>query len=278
MGLNKDEEKELERQKRWEALNDGCLAALNSGPPVKERVRVCVLVPALPSEVRGGMLRSIALQTVEPDCIILLTKKVKDKLPFPAKMSVVLNEMLGRLRLECFDYLLRVDADTVLPSNFIEENLKGGFDALGEGYAQFIRVSKFISVMGGRFHSEHDDGYVLVKFAQLGLKVSHTSYLVAPILRRVPGVHQGSGWFVAQGELKYRYGWEPSALLFNLFVNRSRFSVFELVGYLLALVKRERRFDVSAAILDKQLEKYRHPARFMRLPKFIVKVMRGITI
>jgi hypothetical protein len=265
-------------QVMFEALNDGCVRALNSGPPVNDKPKVCVLVPVLPMEVRGDVLRSIALQSVEPNCIILLTKKVREKLPFPAKMSVVLNEMLGRLKLEYFDYLLRVDADTVLPSNFIEENIKGGFDAVGEGYAQLIRVAAFREYCGGRFHPDHDDGYILVKFAQLGLKVSHTGYIIKPIVERVPGIHQGSSWFVAQGDLKYRYGWEPSALLFNLFMNRCQFSIFELYGYFLALVKHKKRFDVSAAILDKQLMKYRHPTRFARLPKFMVKVIRGIKI
>lgn len=267
-----------EDQVLFEALHDGCMSALASGPVVKCKPRVCVLVPALPSEIRADTLRSIAYQSVAPSCIILLTEKVGGNLAFPAKMSLILNNMLGSLRLESFDYLLRVDADAVLPLNFIEQNIAAGFDVLGEGYAQLIKVSSFVEHCGGRFHPDHDDGYILVKFAQLGLNVSHTGYVVAPVLCREPGYHHGSGWFVAQGELKYRYGWEPVALFANTFYNLDAYRCFEVIGYFSALFRRLKRFDVSATILHKQLGKYRYPSRFFRVAGFIVKTLRGIQI
>lgn len=49
------------------------------------------------------------------------------------RVSKVLNEGLSHIRLEDFDYLLRVDGDVVLLHNFLEENLKGKPDPMRWG-------------------------------------------------------------------------------------------------------------------------------------------------
>jgi hypothetical protein len=48
------------------------------------------------------------------DRILLLTERVKGG-ALSQRVSFVINKTLSRIRLENFDYLLRVDGDTVLP-------------------------------------------------------------------------------------------------------------------------------------------------------------------
>jgi len=56
---------------------------------------------------------------------------------------------LEHVNLEDYDYLLRVDADIILPKRFIEENLKAEADYVGKaGYCMLIKVSPFLKVFG----------------------------------------------------------------------------------------------------------------------------------
>lgn len=224
------------------------------------------LVPALPGEVRLETLHSIFNQSVPVACTILLTEKVKAKMSFPAKISLVMNGMLENLRLENFDYLLRVDADTVLPVDFVEGNLRG-CAVVGYGPAQLIEVASFIKFMGGRFHPEHDDGYPVFKFLACGLNVKR-GYFVEPCIQRVSGRHQGSSWFLSQGELHYKYGYDPVSEL-AVVVGKWRqyhpYGLFYLVGYFWALVQRKKLFDVGAGVLYRGLNKFKHPSRFLRV-------------
>jgi hypothetical protein len=240
--------------------------------------RIICFVPALPNEIRLNTLHSIASQSIPVSAICLLTKFAPKTLAFPAKISYIVNEWLATVRLEDYDYLLRVDADTVLPANFIEGNLTGDFDVVGYGPAQLIKVSSFIKVMGGRMHPDHDDGYPLVKFKQAGLKAQST-YFVEPVIQRQPGFHQGATYFVGQGELHYRYGYDPVGELLVVFGKYKRyhpFGVFYLVGYFKALLTHKSRFDVAGPILSAGLLKYRNPSRFFKSNKVKMRIIRGI--
>jgi hypothetical protein len=242
--------------------------------------RILCLVPALPSEVRLDTLQSIFNQTIPVVSTILLTEKIMEKMPFPAKISKVINNMLNDLKLENYDYLLRVDADTVLPPNFIEGNLKHNFDVIGYGPAQLIKMSSFQKYMGGRMHPDHDDGYPLVKFAQCGLK-SKDTYFIAPNIQRVGGLHHGSSWFISQGELHFRYGYDiftEIGIVFGKYRKYHPYGVFFLVGFFKALFQRKKRFDVAASILAGHFLKYSHPSRFLKFRFYMRKkiMQRGL--
>lgn len=233
---------------------------------VDDEPRILCLIPALPMELRLETLKSIFGQTVPVTCTVLLTEKIKEHLPFPAKISKVLNNGLTDLRLENYDYLLRVDADTVLPPNFIKDNLKMDYDVLGYGPAQLIKVDSFLKYMGGRMYPSHDDGYPIVKFKQCGLKAS-SRYFVEPVIQRKPGFHQGTSWFVSQGELQYCYGYDilyEFAIVLYKWRRYHPYGLFYLVGYFKALFERKQRFDVAAPVLAHNSLKYKNPLRFFR--------------
>lgn len=239
-----------------------------------QALKVLCVIPALPNEVQHDTLMSVFNQTLPVTTTLILTEKVKENLAFPAKMSVVLNDMVRVVRLEEFDYLLRVDGDVILPPDFVKIHVDQSFDAVGCGYAQLIRISAFIEVMGGRFHPDHDDGYIIEKLAYVGKK-SSWSYVVKPILKRASGLHHGSSWYLSQGELKYRYGDEPLELIGYLAKHYCPYSIFELVGFFKALLLNKKRFDVADRRLYKRLRKYREPKRFLKLPRFAIRVMKG---
>ena len=210
----------------------------------------------MPNEIKIDTLQSIFSQSIPVTTTLLLTEKVTEKLSFPAKISKILNGMIEFVRIEKFDYILRVDADVILPQNFIEKNLESGTHAMGYGYAQLIDVKSFIKCMNGKFNPEHDDGYIIEKFKFCGIPASW-DYVIKPILKREMGNHQGSGWFFAQGELKYKYGWEPVSLGIYAFRNFSVYTFFEVLGFFNALFRRKKRFDVAVKIMYRQFQKYR---------------------
>ena len=243
--------------------------------------KILCFIPALPSEISLSTIRSIADQTTSVSAICILTKIAPKTLPFPAKISYVVNEWLKTVRLECFDYLLRVDADTVLPVNFIEVNLVGYPDVVGYGPAQLIKVSSFLKFMGGRFHPDHDDGYVIFKFKALGLNVK-TIYTVQPMINRVSGKHRGCGWHVDQGVLHYRYGYDilyEHLIVLGKWGQYHPYGLFFLVGYWKALFSRKVLFDVGVLFRYKLLMNYRYPKRllkFFKSDKYKVRLVRLI--
>jgi hypothetical protein len=240
--------------------------------------RVLCVVAALPEDVRLETLRSIFYQTVPVVGVLISIEHLEGGILFPAKMAKILNNALSLVNLDNIDYILRVDSDVILPFDFIEANVKGGYAIMGEGYAQLINARVLQKYFGGRLHEDHDDGYLLVKGRQLGLKITHTGYIVPPIKRRVNGVHQGSKWFFAQGDLKYRYGYEPIAFGANLIFGESRcvYTVFEVFGWVMAMVRRKSRFDVAAQILYRQLDKYRRPAKLFKIGAYGASMIRGL--
>lgn len=239
------------------------------------------MIPALPKDVTLDTLQSVFNQTLPVVGTFVTTEKLDPSfgsMLFPAKMALILNNALDLINLDRVDYVLRVDADTVLPLNFLEENVKGGYDIMGEGYAQLIKASVFKKHFGGRLHKDHDDGYILVKGRDLGLKITHQGYLVKPIKKRAVGFHQGGDWYFSQGDLKYRYGFEPIAFATNLIFGDGRcaYTIFEVFGWLSAFLHRKKRFDVADRILYRQLGKYRNPRKLLRIGGYGAKALRRV--
>jgi hypothetical protein len=252
---------------------------MESGIVKNTDLKVICLIPSLPSEVRMETLTSIFNQTVPVVHTILLTERVKDSLSFPAKISLVLNNMLENLKLENYDYLLRVDADTILPPNFIEENIKSCCAVIGYGPAQLIEVKAFLKFMKGRMYPDHDDGYPIVKLKQDGLKTQVT-YKVSPIIQRKSGFHQGTKWFIEQGELHFCYGTDvlsEFAVVMFKWKNYHPYGCFFLVGYFKALFQGKSYFDVAPTIIANHLLKFKQPLRLFRSEK-VKRKIRGFKL
>ncbi|MCD6241922.1 hypothetical protein J7K27_10525 [Candidatus Bathyarchaeota archaeon] len=211
-------------------------------------MKILCVVPCLPEDFNPKMLFSILNQTVPVDMIVLLPKKVEGR-TIAEKVSKVLNEALSHIKIEDFDYILRVDCDTVIPPNFIEENLKGEPDLCGQsGHAMLIKVEAFKKAMNLRLHPQSDDGYLTKKFMMLGLNVQ--KWKVKPIHKK--RLHSPIEMF-RRGILRYKYGHEPFHILFDW--RHDIRNIFAIFGYFYALLKREKKFDVADYVWHKQVRR-----------------------
>lgn len=190
-------------------------------------------------------------QTLPVEMIVILPKKMQGS-TIAEKLSKVLNDGLSHLKLESFDYILRVDSDTVLPASFLKENLKQQSDLSGDaGYAMIIKTSTFIQVMQGRFHPESDDSYTCYKFMQENRKVQKNR--VKAILLRPSGVHHSIEYFVNRGTAMWKLGYEPLHVLMSW--RWEWRNIFTVYGYLRAILRGTKRHDIAKFVWNKQVRR-----------------------
>lgn len=227
-----------------------------------QEVKVLAVVPCHPKESCAEAVESVRCQTV-PVTEVLVLSEVSSIKPFPKRMSSILNNALENIKLENYDYLLRVDSDTVLPQNFLEENLKSDAKVMGWGYAQIIHIPTFLKLMHGRFFSEQDDTYIRLMFEMHGQKTCNLT--VEPLSSRPFGECHGSGYFIERGQLMYKLGYEPAHIFSKALLNRQ--SMFMLYGYLKAWIQRLSKFDVSPFVAWTQLRALKHLHSLLRKAK-----------
>jgi hypothetical protein len=215
--------------------------------------RVLGVVPALPDDLLLETLRSIQLQTVPVNHVLVLSKRGNGG-TFPSRMSEVLNDGLSHVKLADFDYLLRVDGDTFIPLNFLEENLKQNVDVVGYGHAHLIRVAAFLKWMNGKFAAHADDTYLNFKIQSEGGKWAYWN--VKPMMTRGAGKrHVSTRYFVERGKVMWQNGYEPLHVL-----GSPRWdwrNVFAVAGYFAALLARVKRVDCSRFVFWFQIRKLR---------------------
>lgn len=237
---------------------------------VSEMKILCV-IPSLPNELNFKTIKSILNQTCPVEMIVILPKKVEGH-TIAEKLSKVLNGGLNHLKLESFDYVLRVDSDVMLPSNFLKENLKQQPDLSGSaGYAMLIKTSTFLRVMKGKFHPKSDDSYTSYKFMKENCKVYKNQ--VKPVLTRPSGKHHGIKYFLDRGKAMYRLGYEPLHVLASF--RWASGNIFAVFGYFVALLKCERKFDVADFVWQKQVRKLFKVKGFLK--RFFLKYIVGYT-
>ena len=213
--------------------------------------KILCLMPCLPDDFNEATVRSVLNQTVPVTMIISLPERVNGS-TVAAKLSKVLNNGLNVVDLNFFDYILRVDSDVVLPSDFIEKNLQGEPDGVGDaGYAMLLKVQSFVKVLNARFHPLSDDSYTRYKMLMAGCK--WRDYTVEPELLRQAGKSYNAKYFLQRGELMYALGYEPIHVLFSfLWEWRNILAVF---GYFKALFNRMGKLDVASFVWRSQIHK-----------------------
>lgn len=212
--------------------------------------KVLCVIPALPSDRPTECLHSIAAQTVPVAKTVVLNQQGHGA-TLQEKLSNVLNEGLTRENLGNYDYLLRVDCDTVLPTGFLASNLALNADVVGHGHAHLIRVVPFMDAMHGQFNGESDETYLNFKFMQQGYKWSYWD--VKPVLKRRAGKTHSLQYFLNRGREMWRNGYEPLHVLGSCrWELRNLLCVF---GYFAALLSGVPRLDVAAYTFRYQLHK-----------------------
>lgn len=215
-------------------------------------MKVLVIIPMKVGDYNPLSMRSILEQTIKPAKIHVHVNEGKVGVTLAEKVSYVMNEAFALFNLAEYDYILRVDADTYLPSNFIEENLKDSPDLCATGgCAMLIRTAPFLQLMNGRLPSQEDDSYIPYKFQMHGLKVTHPR--VSPVLLRDSG-HLSFKYFWHRGQGMYRLGYEPIHVLHSLMWPQDTFKhSISVVAYTVSFLLQRKRHDVAVWVFITQL-------------------------
>lgn len=218
--------------------------------------KILCLVPTLPSDLHTDCEKAILSQTVLVDKIVFVDGRVRGG-NLPSRVSYVLNRSVKNIDIEQYDYILRVDCDTILSRDFLEKALVGMPDLVGNGgYAMLIRVKPFLDLMGGKFNRESDDSYIFYKFKVEGLKVR-----LSDNTNLKTRVHQHSTHDqMFKGTIYYKIGYEPIHVLGFLFRNRAWGDSMGLLvlGYFISLIKHESKFDFAKRVWNYQIRRLIH--------------------
>jgi hypothetical protein len=171
---------------------------------------------------------------------MFLTKK--SKLPsLIQRIADAENDGLSHVNLSRFDYILKVDGDTILSKDFVKNNLIGDPDVVGGGSAMLIKVSAFNEVMNGKFYAECEDPYIRVKFQMAHKKVR--GYREAPLYI---GYHPLEVHYFAElGRMYYRLGWTPAHMASMIFEEppRNLKKIFIVLSYFVACLTKPKKMD-----------------------------------
>jgi hypothetical protein len=213
--------------------------------------KIICIIPTLPNDISIKTLKSIYSQTVPVDYVYLLSKQIKESKPLPQKISSVLNDGLSGLNLNAFDYILRLDSDTVLPQDFIEKHIALHVDVCGgAGYAQLISVPFFQKNMNSLFNSLSDDSYNYYKAKSCGTALK----LVTPVQYKEPGLfHNKFKYNFYSGELGFFIGYDPfQGVSYLRFKSKG---IIYFLGYFWALLTFKKRFEFANTEQNKHLKK-----------------------
>lgn len=217
-------------------------------------MKILCLVPALPEDLDPECLPSIRNQTMPVNSIKLVSSRVRGG-NFPEKVTYVLNKALEEIDLKDYDYLLRVDGDTVLPPDFVEKGVAAGCDLYGTiGYAMLIRVQPFISCMNGRFFRLSNDTYIPHCFAAHGFSVLRGDFSK---VRTRNKLHSWMYYYFI-GSNYYRLGYTLLHFLVSLKPRPLRVSAMLLAGFLGSWVNRKPKFDVADTVRTLQINKLKY--------------------
>jgi hypothetical protein len=212
-------------------------------------MKVLCLVPTLPEDLNSECLPSINRQTCPVSHVALVTQRVRGGF-LCERVSYVLNKALERFDLQSYDYLLRVDGDTVLPINFIRQGILADCDLYGTiGFAMLIKVKPFMDCMNGRFCSFDDDTYVGHCFRTYGYTV-----LAADLSKvKTRRISHPLSFYLNKGATYYRIGYTFQNFVANIKPRQPAVSIFLLGGFILALLGRKPKSEFACKIWSQQL-------------------------
>lgn len=184
------------------------------------------------------------------------------------RVAQSLNVVLRKLEISDYDYILKSDSDVIYPQNFLEKNLAAKFDLMGRGCAMLINVDTFLEVMNGHFAEVNaDDVYLMDIFVAYGYKVLSWNWVLSPHIAREPRASRKRA--LGLGIDCFKLGKLPTSVLlgaFYLSLKRNSGYLFMIFGFMLAAVKREKKFQFAQKI------KYVETVNLQKSIKRILKI------
>lgn len=236
--------------------------------------KVCVVIPVY-GEDPGPLIASIKNQRgVHSDIFVavgslkrfMMLQEKQDaiyqfvepnlNLTVGVRIASAINQILERVDLAKYDYLLRVDADVVLPPSFIKACIKQNADLVGEFSVMLLRMMAFRQVFHGRFLEVNgEDMYISLKMKSTnGLVVP---WGIPPVFRRLPGAGKPPSYFSAKGLVMWKMGYEPVHVVWDAFIHfmlrHEPAVLFQCTGYFRALVNRKTRYEFARYVTSHQL-------------------------
>lgn len=160
-----------------------------------------------------------------------------------------INYALSFYCLPRYEYLLRVDADVIIPRDFIKDNVKLDSSYVGKaGYAMLIKMVDFLKVFDGRFPLVGaEDSYISFMFESKGY--SNLTWNTHPIVTREGFKRHPWRYHYARGLEMFKLGYEPVHV-----IHASRNS-FLIVGYLRGLFSMVDRYPFYKWVFRHQVRR-----------------------
>ncbi|MGD0395505.1 MAG: glycosyltransferase family A protein [Nitrososphaerales archaeon] len=208
---------------------------------------------------------SLESQSLPPARIVVADKIFHDR-HVGIRVSKAINTALDGLDMTEFDWLLRVDGDTLLPPDWIEKASALGADVVGTGGVLLVRMSAFKAV-GYRFPVlEAEDSMLILKLMSLGFKrVPYTEPISLRGMMR--GTDSSMLTFFRNGIWRWKMGYEPIHAVYISVAasahHRNLRFLFQIFGYFFAMLSRPKKWDIDLArfVFDRQLRTDREKMR-----------------
>jgi hypothetical protein len=190
--------------------------------------------------------------------------------PLGKRVAAAINTALAKEALEEYDYILKVDAETILPRDFVRENLKNLPDFIGSGgSAMLFKTSAFLKALGGKYPEVFaDDTYLASKFLYEGYTVKR--WLCSPQFKIREKGHHHYKHGLQRGIEWYKLGYEPVHVLdypreFVYDIQKRAFNInrfFPVIGYFLAALRGVDRYEFAPWIFIMQVRRLIYGRQF----------------
>lgn len=232
---------------------------------ISQSVAVSKIIVVIGSEALYRRLLTMKLERTE-----YVYVKPDFSQPLGIRVGTALNTVLSRESLKEFDYILKVDAEIVLPKNFVAENLREKPDFIASGgTAMLFKVQPFLTA-GGKYPvtPELDDTYLSLQYLSHGYIVKR--WVCPPEIKARARGHHNFKHHVRVGIEWYKLGYEPIHVLFalqplfqDIFEGKLRMELFlRVYSYFLAAVKRTKRYEFAPWIFLMQVRRLLYGRQF----------------
>ncbi|MEM2104444.1 MAG: glycosyltransferase family A protein [Candidatus Bathyarchaeia archaeon] len=241
----------------------------------KEPLRILVVIPTLKDDPLDT-INHLVRQTLKPCRIIVaaalrkvhermidFTSRVRETPPIDVfivkpdmnehvgvRVGKAINTVLAAYDITKYTHIVKIDADVKLPIDYLENCLRTNADVIGLGPFMMIKIKPFLMLLNGRWpETPGDDAYVCLRFLSQGFKVARWP---DGIKVRVGGAFGDWRYYYLRGIDDFRMGMEPFHETRNVIhLIKSRHNLlpfFSLIGYLIALVKKEDFYEFAPII------------------------------
>jgi len=187
------------------------------------------------------------------------------------RVGKTINQALQLLNLHEIDYLLKIDADVLIKTDYLEKCVKMDADLVGLGPFMLIKAKPFFLLLKGRWpETPADDAYIAMAFRAGGLRV--TRFPEGILVKRKGGATGSWRYYYLRGVDDWKVGFDPlrefMAVLWLIIRRRSMLPVFTLIAYIAAMLKGEKMYEFGVVNFTNGVRRYTHVVK--RLTRILI--------